>query len=100
MPPSHILNAPTRLMKGLGYGGGYQYDYEADEAFSGQNHFPDGLAREQVLPSAKSPSGWTIGRSCGRNGRTCGRRRKLTEPVSRSHSRALGRPPPARADAR
>jgi hypothetical protein len=47
MPPSHILNAPTRLMKDLGYGAGYQYDHEADEAFSGQNYFPDGMAREQ-----------------------------------------------------
>jgi putative ATPase len=47
MPPSHILNAPTRLMKDLGYGAGYHYDHEADEAFSGQNYFPDGMAREQ-----------------------------------------------------
>lgn len=47
MPPAHILNAPTRLMKDLGYGAGYQYDHEADEAFSGQNYFPDGMAREQ-----------------------------------------------------
>ena len=47
MPPTHILNAPTRLMKDLGYGAGYDYDHEADEAFSGQNYFPDGMAREQ-----------------------------------------------------
>jgi putative ATPase len=47
MPPAHILNAPTRLMKDLGYGAGYQYDHQADEAFSGQNYFPDGMAREQ-----------------------------------------------------
>ena len=47
MPPAHILNAPTRLMKELGYGSGYQYDHEAEEAFSGQNYFPDGMAREQ-----------------------------------------------------
>ena len=47
MPPSHILNAPTRLMKDLGYGAGYQYDHETEEAFSGQNYFPDGMAREQ-----------------------------------------------------
>ena len=47
MPPTHILNAPTRLMKDLGYGAGYQYDHEADEAFSGQNYFPDGMARER-----------------------------------------------------
>jgi putative ATPase len=47
MPPAHILNAPTRLMKDLGYGAGYQYDHAADDAFSGQNYFPDGMARER-----------------------------------------------------
>ena len=45
MPPAHILNAPTKLMKNLGYGAGYQYDPEAEEGFSGQNYFPDGMAR-------------------------------------------------------
>jgi putative ATPase len=45
MPPAHILNAPTRLMKDLGYGKGYSYDHESDDAFSGQNYFPDGMAR-------------------------------------------------------
>jgi putative ATPase len=46
MPPAHILNAPTRLMKDLGYGKGYAYDHDAPDGFSGQNYFPDGLARE------------------------------------------------------
>ena len=46
-PPAHILNAPTKLMKSLGYGAGYQYDHEAEEGFSGQNYFPDGMARQQ-----------------------------------------------------
>jgi putative ATPase len=41
MPPMHILNAPTRLMKKVGYGKGYSYDHEADEAFSGQNYWPE-----------------------------------------------------------
>ena len=44
-PPAHILNAPTRLMKDLGYGAGYAYDHQAEEAFSGQNYFPDGMER-------------------------------------------------------
>ncbi len=44
-PPSHILNAPTKLMKDIGYGVGYQYDHSAEEAFSGQNYFPDGMDR-------------------------------------------------------
>jgi len=46
MPPAHILNAPTKLMKELGYGSGYEYDHATEEAFSGQNYFPDGMARE------------------------------------------------------
>jgi putative ATPase len=41
MPPKHILNAPTRLMQELGYGGGYAYDHDAEEGFSGQTYFPD-----------------------------------------------------------
>jgi putative ATPase len=45
MPPKHILNAPTKLMKDEGYGAGYAYDHDAPDAFSGQNYFPDGLAR-------------------------------------------------------
>jgi putative ATPase len=47
MPPAHILNAPTKLMKNLGYGAGYEYDHGAEDAFSGQNYFPDGMNREQ-----------------------------------------------------
>jgi putative ATPase len=47
MPPAHILNAPTKLMQELGYGAGYAYDHEAEDAFSGQNYFPDGMARER-----------------------------------------------------
>ena len=47
MPPKHILNAPTRLMKDLGYGKGYDYDHDTAEGFSGQNYFPDGMARER-----------------------------------------------------
>ena len=46
MPPAHILNAPTKMMKNLGYGAGYAYDHDQEDAFSGQNYFPDGLARQ------------------------------------------------------
>jgi putative ATPase len=45
-PPKHILNAPTRLMKQEGYGRGYAYDHNEDEAFSGQDYFPDGMKRQ------------------------------------------------------
>ncbi|MEO1193064.1 MAG: replication-associated recombination protein A [Pseudomonadota bacterium] len=44
-PPAHILNAPTRLMKDLGYGKGYAYDHDAADGFSGQNYWPEGMAR-------------------------------------------------------
>ncbi|MFN9832274.1 MAG: replication-associated recombination protein A [Phenylobacterium sp.] len=46
-PPAHILNAPTRLMKSLGYGEGYVYDHDAEDGFSGQNYFPEGVARRR-----------------------------------------------------
>jgi putative ATPase len=46
-PPMHIRNAPTKLMKELGYGAGYAYDHDAEEGFSGQNYFPDEMPRRQ-----------------------------------------------------
>jgi putative ATPase len=53
MPPKHILNAPTRLMKELGYGKGYSYDHDTAEGFSGQNYFPDGMARQRFYAPAE-----------------------------------------------
>jgi putative ATPase len=47
MPPKHILNAPTKLMKNLGYGKGYEYDHNAAEGFSGQDYFPEEMERRQ-----------------------------------------------------
>lgn len=44
-PPKHILNAPTKLMAEQGYGDGYAYDHDAEDGFSGQNYFPDGVKR-------------------------------------------------------
>jgi putative ATPase len=46
LPPKHILNAPTKLMKQEGYAAGYDYDHDAPDAFSGQNYFPDALGRQ------------------------------------------------------
>ena len=46
-PPKHILNAPTSLMKDQGYGDGYAYDHDQEDAFSGQNYFPDGMKRPE-----------------------------------------------------
>ena len=48
MPPKHILNAPTKLMKELDYGKDYAYDHNAEDGFSGQNYFPDGMARTRL----------------------------------------------------
>lgn len=45
LPPKHILNAPTKLMKEEGYGGGYEYDHDAPDAFSGQDYFPEAMGR-------------------------------------------------------
>jgi len=47
-PPSHILNAPTSLMKDLGYGAGYKYDPDTPEGFSGQDYFPEGVSRVDI----------------------------------------------------
>jgi putative ATPase len=47
MPPMHILNAPTGMMKDLGYGAGYAYDHDTEEGFSGQDYFPDEMARQR-----------------------------------------------------
>ncbi len=56
MPPMHILNAPTRLMKNVGYGKGYAYDHESDEGFSGQDYWPDEM--EQQLFYAPTERGF------------------------------------------
>ncbi|RIY01536.1 replication-associated recombination protein A [Aureimonas flava] len=45
LPPRHILNAPTKLMKEEGYGAGYAYDHDAPDAFSGQDYFPEAMGR-------------------------------------------------------
>ena len=44
-PPKHIRNAPTKLMKDIGYGAGYAYDHDAEDGFSGQDYFPEGMKR-------------------------------------------------------
>lgn len=46
MPPMNIVNAPTRLMKNLGYGKGYAYDHDAEDGFSGANYWPEGMAAQ------------------------------------------------------
>lgn len=58
MPPKHILNAPTKLMKKIGYGKGYSYDPETEEGFSGQNYFPDEMER-QTFYAPKGEGGET-----------------------------------------
>jgi putative ATPase len=58
MPPKHILNAPTGMMKDQGYGKGYQYDHDAEGSFSGQNYFPDEMDRpEYYTPKGQGREG-------------------------------------------
>ncbi len=52
LPPKHILNAPTGLMRSEGYGAGYQYDHDAADAFSGQDYFPEQLGRRTFYDPA------------------------------------------------
>ena len=47
MPPKHILNAPTKLMKNLGYHDGYIYDQDLEDGFSGQDYFPEEMGRRR-----------------------------------------------------
>jgi putative ATPase len=47
MPPAHILNAPTKLMKDIGHGAGYEYDHDDPQRFSGQHYFPEGMTRAE-----------------------------------------------------
>ena len=53
MPPKHILNAPTGLMKDLGYGDGYVYDHGTEEGFSGQDYFPEQMPRQNFYRPAE-----------------------------------------------
>jgi putative ATPase len=56
MPPANILNAPTKLMKEIGYGQGYAYDHDRDGAFSGDNYWPDEMTRQEFY--RPSPRGF------------------------------------------
>jgi putative ATPase len=54
MPPKNILNAPTKLMKDIGYGKDYAYDHDADEGFSGDDYWPEEIsAQEYYRPSSR-----------------------------------------------
>ncbi|NBW75902.1 MAG: replication-associated recombination protein A [Sphingomonadaceae bacterium] len=52
-PPAHILNAPTKLMKDIGYGAGYAYDHEAEDGFSGADYWPEGMAAQDYYRPAE-----------------------------------------------
>ncbi len=62
MPPAHILNAPTKLMRDLGYGAGYAYDHSQEDAFSGQDYFPPGMPRRTFY----QPSGRGLEQEIGK----------------------------------
>ena len=53
MPPANILNAPTKLMKDIGYGKDYTYDHDAKDGFSGANYWPDGIAPTELYAPAE-----------------------------------------------
>jgi putative ATPase len=53
LPPKHILNAPTKLMKAEGYGEGYRYDHDEPDAFSGQDYFPESHGPQDLLRSTR-----------------------------------------------
>jgi putative ATPase len=53
MPPANILNAPTKLMKDIGYGKGYAYDHDAEDSFSGANYWPDGIEHMPLYQPAE-----------------------------------------------
>ena len=54
LPPKHILNAPTKLMKDEGYGAGYAYDHDQPEGFSGQDYLPEGIGPADSLSPART----------------------------------------------
>ncbi|WP_406004883.1 replication-associated recombination protein A [Streptomyces sp. NBC_00637] len=75
MPPPHILNAPTRLMKNLGYGKGYQYDPDAPDGFSGAEYFPEDMARETYYRPTEHGHEAEVGRRLKRWARLRAQRR-------------------------
>ncbi len=106
MPPSHILNAPTRLMKDLGYGKGYRYDHNAEDGFSGQDYFPEGIDRQVFYtpPRAKARRrGSRNASSAGRAAQASGEgleppgRRYKTGAVTRPNIASVCRPTRSRS---
>lgn len=81
IPPAHILNAPTRLMKELGYGQGYAYDHDAPDGFSGQDYWPEGMAAQPLY--APSPRG-TEARIAERLAEWARRREELRRAAARA----------------
>src|SRR3546814_20475264 len=63
MPPQNILNAPTKLMKDIGYGQGYAYDHDVEEGFSGDNYWPEEMTAETFYRTARSEER-RVGKEC------------------------------------
>ena len=66
MPPAHILNAPTKLMKQIGYGRDYAYDHDTEEGFSGQDYFPEGMGRMRFYRPTDRGAEAAVGAHLGR----------------------------------
>lgn len=75
MPPAHILNAPTKLMKEIGYGAGYAYDHDEAEGFSGQDYFPEGMPRPRFYSPTDRGAEAAIAERLAHLGRLRARRR-------------------------
>ncbi|NWH07650.1 MAG: replication-associated recombination protein A [Alphaproteobacteria bacterium] len=80
MPSKHILNAPTKLMKSLGYGEGYVYDPDAEAGFSGQNYFPEEMARQKFYTPVEAGFEREIQKRLDYWARLRGRRGGVTPP--------------------
>lgn len=82
MPPAHILNAPTALMRQLGYGADYAYDPDAPDGFSGQDSLPDGLERRRFSEPTANGDERAVGERLRRWERLRSRRRAAREGVA------------------
>ncbi len=90
-PAAHSVNAPTRLMKELGYGRGYRYDHDEPDAFAGQSHFPGGMPRQQFY----RPSGRGFEREIAGRLAAWARRREAAEAGDRPGAADQPGPRPA-----
>ena len=91
-PPAHILNAPTGLMKELGYAQGYAYDHDAQDGFSGQNYFPESMPRADFYQPVERGFEREIAKRLAYWARL--RQARQAEPSPAAKAQANGQPAP------